>query len=336
MAKQQLMSALRSSLMSRVFYPFAQTTIRTKCTKTKISSTHDRAFDQHLTDHSIHHVGCSQKPKLENVLKALSDPRPALSLPHVCNELFENFRRNNWQAKNEKDVVTHVIPIVMDECEERSPLVMNKMFRRLGPLTDATIPLAKPDFSYGALSTRLNPSILSELGRSIFPGPNLPILPNFFLEVKGPDGRPSVATRQARYAGAIGARGMHSLQNYRQEEPIYDDHAYAFSSTYQDGHLVLFAHHLTAPTAPGGRPEYHMTQLKSFSLTSDLETFIQGVTAFRNVCDLASKHRDAFIEDAESRHQENATTSEQGNKTGPSCPKTQLPAQGVPRSRTAR
>lgn len=335
MAKQQLMSALRSSLMSRVFYPFAQTTLRTKCTKTKISSTHDRAFDQHLTDHSIHDVGCSQKPKLENVLTALSDPRPALLLPQVCKELFENFRSNNWQAKNEKDVVTHVIPIVMDECEERSPLVMNKRFGKLEPLTDATIPLAKPDFSYGARSTRLNLSILSELSLFISPGLNLPILPNFFLEVKGPDGRPSVATRQARYVGAIGARGMHSLQNYRQEEPIYDDRAYTFSSTYQDGHLLLFAHHLTAPTVPGGRPEYHMTQLKSFSLTSDPETFIQGVTAFRNACDLAKRHRDTFIEGAESRHRQNAT-SEQDNKTGPSCPKTQLPAQGLPRSRTAR
>lgn len=318
-----------------MFQSFAQTTIKIKCTRTKISSTHDRAFDQHLTNHSINHVGCSQKPKLENVLKELPVPRPELLLSHFCNELFENFRRSNWQAKNEKNVVTCVIPIILDECGKSSSLVMNKTSRRLRPFTDATIPFAKPDFSWGALSTRLSPSILSDLGPFIFSGPNLPILPNFFLEVKGPDGRPSVASRQARYVGAIGARGIHCLQNYRQEELIYDDHAYTFSSTYQDGHLVLFAHHLTAPPTPGGRPEYRLTQLKSFSLTSDPETFIKGVTAFRNVCDFAMQCREAFIKGAESRHQENATASGQGNKTGPRCSKTQRPAQEKPRSKTA-
>lgn len=152
MAKQRLTSALPFSSASRVFQSFAQTTIRIKCTRTKISSTHDPAFDQHLTNHCIHHVGFSQKPTLETVLKELSVPRPALSLSsQACNELFENFRRSNWQAKNEKHVVACVIPIIMDECEETSSLVMNKRFGKLHPLTDATIPSAKPDFSYGAL-----------------------------------------------------------------------------------------------------------------------------------------------------------------------------------------
>lgn len=78
-----------------------------------------------------------------------------------------------------------------------------------------------------------------------------------------------------------------------------------------------------------------MTQLKSFSLTSDPETFIQGVTAFRNVCDFAMQCRETFIKGAELRHQENATASGQGSKTGLRCPKTQRPAQGKPRSKTA-
>ena len=43
--------------------------------------------------------------------------------------------------------------------------------------------------------------------------------PNFFMEVKGPDGSLAVATRQARYNGTVGSRAIYSLQNYGVEEP---------------------------------------------------------------------------------------------------------------------
>lgn len=323
MAKPQLMSALESPATGRAFQTLDRKTVRTKCAKAKISSTHDRAFGQHLTDHCIHHVGCSQKPNLEDVLKALSEPRTRLSLCQVCDKDFEIFLQRHWKAKNEAEVVASVIPMIMGEREETSPVAMNKMFRNLEPLTNTTrIPLAKPDVCYGALLDDLDPSIRSELDQLIIPGGGIPILPNFFLEVKGPDGRPVVANQQVRHDGAIGARGMHSLQNHLRKVPIYDESAYSFSSTYQDGHLVLFTHHLTAPTTPGGRPEYHMTQLRSYALTSDRETFIQGVTAIRNLCDLAKHYRDEFINDANSRHSENATAAGQDNKTGLRCPKT--------------
>lgn len=315
MAKQQLMGALRFSVLSRAFQTLDRTTIRTKCTKAKISSTHDRAFEKHLTDHSIHHVGCSQKPNLEGVLKELSVPGKTLSL----SQNFETFIHAHWKAKNEAEVVKSVIPIIMGKPDERSRLVINKMFRKLDSLTDDTIPSAKPDFCCGALPDDLHPSIRSELDRLIVPKGDMPILPNFFLEVKGPDGCPSVANRQARHDGAIGARAMHILQNHMQEGPIYDDNTYSFSSTYQDGHLALFAHHLTAPTTPGGRPEYHMTQLKSYALTSDTKTFTQGVTAFRNLLELAERHRGDFIKAANSRH---AISSGEGKDTDPRRPKT--------------
>ena len=45
---------------------------------------------------------------------------------------------------------------------------------------------------------------------------------------------------------------MHTLQNYRQTELIYDGSAYTYSSTYHDGNLKLYAHHVTAPAAPEG------------------------------------------------------------------------------------
>jgi hypothetical protein len=52
---------------------------------------------------------------------------------------------------------------------------------------------------------------------------DLPIAPNFFLAAKGPDGSASVAKRQACYDGALGARGIHSLQEYGKDEPVFDN-----------------------------------------------------------------------------------------------------------------
>jgi hypothetical protein len=94
---------------------------------------------------------------------------------------------------------------------------------------------------------------------------------------------------------------MHALQNYGEEEPTYDGNAYTYSSTYHAGTLKLYEHHVTAPTAPDGRPEYHMSQVKAYALTSDLETCVAGIGAFRNARDLAQRHRDEFIQGANAR-----------------------------------
>jgi hypothetical protein len=100
-------------------------------------------------------------------------------------------------------------------------------------------------------------------------------------------GGANIAKRQAGIDGAIGVRAMHTMQNYGEEVPGFDGNAYTISSTYHagTGTLQLYAHHATPPTAPGGRPEYHMTQLDSYALTGKRERFIEGVTAFRNARD---------------------------------------------------
>jgi hypothetical protein len=180
---------------------------------------------------------------------------------------------------------------------------MNTPFRNLEPITDGTLAPANPDLYYGAYPEELDQSIRNKLAGHIIPSTmeDKPMAPNFFLEVKGPNGSLAVATRQARYDGAIGARAVHSLQNYGGEEPQYDNQAHTYSSIYHGGQLQLFAHHVTAPTTKGGRPKYHMTQVRSFSMTDTRETFVQGATAFRNARDLAKRHRDGFIQAANTR-----------------------------------
>ena len=127
------------------------------------------------------------------------------------------------------------------------------------------------------------------------------MLSNFFLTAKKSDESVAEAKRQACYDGALGARGIHALQSYGRDKPVYDNNAYTITSTYHDGTLKLYTIHPLKPTRPGSRPEYVMTQLKAFALTSDPETFRQGATAFRNGRDLAKEWRDGFIEAANKR-----------------------------------
>ncbi|KAF2192904.1 hypothetical protein K469DRAFT_795090 [Zopfia rhizophila CBS 207.26] len=106
--------------------------------------------------------------------------------------------------------------------------------------------------------------------------------PNFFLAAKGPDGSLVVAGRQACYDGALGARAMHSLQSYRQDEPVYDNNADTITSIYHGGTLKMYTNHITPPRSPGGHPEYHMTQLRSFAITDTRNTCAAGLQAYRN------------------------------------------------------
>lgn len=81
---------------------------------------------------------------------------------------------------------------------------------------DKGIAFAKPDLYYGAAPDTIKPRVRRDLGDQIVPSNNshYPAVPNFFLEGKSDKGRADVAKKQACHDGAIGARAMHSLQNY--------------------------------------------------------------------------------------------------------------------------
>ncbi|KAF3768421.1 hypothetical protein M406DRAFT_71434 [Cryphonectria parasitica EP155] len=96
----------------------------------------------------------------------------------------------------------------------------------------------------------------------------------------------------------------HDVQGW-PEKPVYNGNAYTYTATYHGGTgtLRLFAHHITAPATPEGRPEYHMNQLRIFGMTGIHATFAEGATAYKNLRDLAKQHRDMFIQDANARYQ---------------------------------
>jgi hypothetical protein len=178
-------------------------------------------------------------------------------------------------------------------------------FTNLDPLIDGTLKPGNPDIYYGARPEQLTHEVRDELGGQIIPSTqhDLPIAPNLFLSAKSLGGSAAVAKRQACYDGALGVRGMHSVQLSGRDESVSDNNAYTITSIYRDGTLKMNTSHLTQPTSPGDRPEYHMTQLNRYSMTgnADAETFCEGARAYRNGRDLAKKQRDDAIRQANER-----------------------------------
>ncbi|PGH27177.1 hypothetical protein AJ80_01134 [Polytolypa hystricis UAMH7299] len=208
----------------------------------------------------------------EEIIERLARPRP-LS-PKLSDGDFRQFKRADTLASKEKPVTTLVVPLL-----------------------DGNIIC-----HYGARPEQLSHQIREELSHYIIPSTQDDLLmPNFFLEAKGPDELHVVATRQACYDGALGARGMHFLQSYQQEGPTYDNNTYTLTSIYHGGALKIYATHVTTSEGPDSRPEYITTQVNTWGMTGNPETFRQGISAYRNARDWAKEKRDEFIRAANER-----------------------------------
>jgi hypothetical protein len=200
-------------------------------------------------------------------------------------------------------VMIDMVPVIAGVRQDNHFSARKTKFGNLEPLTDGTIAPANPDLFYGARPEQLDRQIRDKLSGRIIPSTmeDKPMAPNFYFEAKGPDGSAAVARRQACYDGAMGARGMQSLQSYGQNELVYNNHAHTITSTYHDGQLKMYTTHITSPAGPGKPPEYHMTQLNTWGLTGNADTFRQGATAFRNGRDLTKEWRNGFISAANER-----------------------------------
>lgn len=280
----------------------------TESSRSKRSSAYDKDFEQHYIDHRIYpegyeyHNRCSTpEPGLEGLDQRLLQPRPSLSPTHFPDSAFRDFKRKNARVISEGKVLSTVFPIISGDAN--IPNEENLQFTRLESMTGYVTVDPKPDFYDGVRLEDMNREVREELGPYTVPTGHLmaPVAPNFFIEAKAPSGGADVAKRQAMQDGAYGARAMHSLQSYSKGEPVFDGNAYTITSTYHagTGTLKLYTTHPTL--GPENAPEFHMTQIKGWDLTSDPDTFRQGITSFRNARDWAQEQRDTFITAANER-----------------------------------
>ena len=281
------------------------TKANTVAAKSKRLSPYDAAFEMHLNDHHIYlsnHDYISEAPKPNNlgeIHDMLLAPRASLS-PSRAPSAFRRFQQKGLRVSFEADVMGRVIPIICGDSNIHSQ--RDVLFTELEPITNERAVKPKPDWFDGSRFRDVHKSLRGnpEISSCFIPSKNscVTVAPNLFLDARGLDGSPVVAQRQACYHGAYGARAMHALQNYGETESTYDENAYSYSSTYHDGNLRLYAHHMSRPTGINARPQYHMTRLGGFDMTDSQESFTQGATAFRNARDMAQRYRDQFIEHA--------------------------------------
>lgn len=165
----------------------------------------------------------------------------------------------------------------------------------LAALSDGQLVPGNPDVYYGARSEQLNRRTRNVLDKLICPTTqqDLPILPNFFVAVKGPEGTPGVALRQACYDGALGARGMYAIQCFAKGESIEDGNAHTITSTFQDGLLKMYSVHFVHTEH---RPECVVSRIRCWAV--DGSAVREGLAAFRNLMDWAREQQDDAIKEA--------------------------------------
>ena len=235
-------------------------------------------------------------------MERLGQARPSLTPSTFSHEAFLDFWRRNDEAATEAQVMSDVFPIISGNASVWS--AQNRPFNNFAPLHEG-LANAKPDYYNGSRPVELDSRVRGTLGPYIVPSKqqHAPLLPNFFMEAKGPDGSAAMLKRQATQDIAYGARGMLEIQTYGQDDRSYDGNAYTIAATYNSGAstLKMYAMHPTEPADPAGRPQYHMTQLRGYDLTNDAETCRQGLSAFRNGLDWAKEQRGDAIAGANER-----------------------------------
>ncbi len=261
-------------------------------------SSKDAAFEQALIDANFYPEGYDENEpdNVEELTERFNKHRPSLSPSSFSPENFLEFKRKNREAKSEAAVMNSVFPMILGK--ETMPSGQNYPFNNLEPLA-SNISNPKPDYFNGSRPKQVYPTVRKDLGKYIVPSTDdsRPLLPNFFVEAKGPTGSAAEMKMQITQDIAVGTRGMHKMQSYGQSEPIYDGNAYTIGSTYHSGTstLQLYAMHPNQPAVPDGQPEYHMAQLTAFAMTANAGTFRKGAAAFRNAQDWAKERRDEFI-----------------------------------------
>lgn len=277
-------------------------------TQTLSTGPYDPAFEQHIIDHNVlppeyESPDGEEAPEPENkdeIVEVLKRRRRSLSPSRFTQTDFKRFKRANANAKGVSQVMANVVPVLEGGAVDSSCAARDVRFSNLQHLTDGTLTCAKPDLYYGSRPEKLEPAIRQELTNLVVPSKQhaLPVAPNHFLEASGMSGSLAVATRQVTYDTALGSRGLHALQTYGVDDPPYDNRARTLGWTYHGWTLNAYASHLIPPSAPGGQPGYATTPVGSWAMTSDLDTFRRGASAFRNGREWAELQREEAIAQA--------------------------------------
>ena len=164
---------------------------------------------------------------------------------------------------------------------------------------DDKLIIPKPDYMEGCEWSHANKRLCDALSPFIVPtnAEKAPFSPNFFTKVGGGPDIPHDVEKQARYDGAIGARGIHTMLNLGKATEVFDGKAYTVTFVYYSGCLQMWLH-FVAPTGDPKHPRCYQTAIASSWALNRLEDFRDGVTAYRNAQDLAHELREEVVRQA--------------------------------------
>jgi hypothetical protein len=66
----------------------------------------------------------------------------------------------------------------------------------------------------------------------------------------------------------------------------------------------MYTSYPAQPASLGGRPKYYMSQINTWGMTGNVETFRQGATTYRNAREQVEEQRDEVIRRANERANE--------------------------------
>jgi hypothetical protein len=262
----------------------------------------DAAFRQCLIDNGIYPTdyqnphGDQIPENLSEVLQRLQCQRSSLSTSQFNQDDFKHFKDARIAGTTEAAVMSNIFPTIRGK--ETIPSDQNVPFNHLEYIGYVADP--KPDYFNGVRPEQIRLTVRQDIGQYILPCNDMsrPALPSFFLEVKGTKDHIEESELQVTQDLAYAMRGIHKIRSYRQQ-PVYDNKAYAFGATFHaaESTLHLYAMHMTKTTAgdSAGRAEFHTTKLRSYFLGQSVDDCRQGITAWRNLKDLAKEYRDRFV-----------------------------------------
>ena len=153
----------------------------------------------------------------------------------------------------------------------------NFLFKNLKDLIDNFLIKAQPDFYDGTRTVEINERIRKNFNLYIVSLTNTAVLylPNFFTEKKGPTGSAIVVKRQACYDGTLNARKIYKLRLFINPETLYDNNTYAITAIYYGatGNFTVYTTYFTQSTDFSNPVGYRITQLNSWKMTGNSETF---------------------------------------------------------------
>lgn len=105
------------------------------------------------------------------------------------------------------------------------------------------------------------------------------------------DGSAAVVRRQVLHTGSLGVRGMHTLNSWRNKEPL-NGKASTISILFCFSILQIYYTH---PVQQKKRTAFHTNQIGAYYLEKSQDSLAEGITAFQNVHAWAKTQRDETI-----------------------------------------